>query len=130
MRSAKDVIQLLLTAIAFVMASAVTAWLFFHAGDHVATRGGGAAAVVPQAEFEQRVRDYLLDKPEIIAEAIQKLEARQQLAEQRERRSGRRGRTRFSTIPRPQSAATPRGMSAWWSSLTTTAAIAAKSPRT
>jgi protein-disulfide isomerase len=84
MWSAKDVIQLLLAAIAFVLAIAVAAWLFFQAGDRAATPRGGAAADMPQAEFERRVRDYLLDKPEIIAEAMQKLEARQQAAVQNE----------------------------------------------
>jgi protein-disulfide isomerase len=84
MRGAKDIIQLLLAAVAFVLASTVAAWLLLNAGDRPATTPGGAAADMPQAEFERRVRAYLLGNPEIIAEAMQKLEARQQAAEQSE----------------------------------------------
>src|SRR5258707_13849525 len=35
------------------------------------------AAEMPQDEFEQRVRSYLLEHPEVIKEAIDRLEARQ-----------------------------------------------------
>jgi protein-disulfide isomerase len=84
MRGTKDIIQLLLAAMAFVLAIAVAAWLFFEFGPRPASTHSGLAADMPQAEFGRRVRVYLLDNPEIIAEAMQKLEARQQAAEQSE----------------------------------------------
>jgi protein-disulfide isomerase len=84
MRGAKDIIQLLLAAIAFVLAIAVAAWLFFEADPRLASTQSSVAADMPQAEFGRRVREYLLDKPEIIAEAMRKLEARQQAVEQSE----------------------------------------------
>lgn len=43
-------------------------------------QGAGAAEVsssMPQGEFEQRVHDYLLAHPEVVGEAISRLEARQ-----------------------------------------------------
>ena len=84
MRGAKDILPLLLAAMAFVLAAAVAAWLFFHAGGRPPTTVGSVAADMPQAEFERRLRATLLDHPEIIAEAVQKLEARQQAVEQTE----------------------------------------------
>jgi protein-disulfide isomerase len=84
MRGAKDIIQLLLAAIAFVLAIAVAAWLFFEADPRLASTQSSVAADMPQAEFGRRVHEYLLDKPEIIAEAMQKLEARRQAVEQSE----------------------------------------------
>ena len=84
MRGAKDNLQLLLAAMAFVLAAAVAAWLFFNAGGRPPTTVGSVAADMPQAEFERRLRATLLDHPEIIAEAVQKLEARQQAVEQTE----------------------------------------------
>jgi protein-disulfide isomerase len=40
------------------------------------------AADMPQAEFERRVRDYLLDHPEVIMEAVSRFEARQRTEEE------------------------------------------------
>ena len=77
MRGAKDILPLLLAAMAFVLAAAVAAWLFFHAGGRPPTTVGSVAVDMPQAEFERRLRATLLDRPEIIAEALQKLEAHQ-----------------------------------------------------
>jgi|SRR6266567_2174458 len=56
---------------------AVGAWFTFDPA--FGRRNGGAqfAANMPKDEFEQRVRAYLLEHPEVIAEAINRLEARQ-----------------------------------------------------
>jgi protein-disulfide isomerase len=84
MRGAKDIIQLLLAGMAFVLSAAVAAWLFFHASDRPTTTFGGVVTDLPQAEFERRLRTYVLDHPEIIVEAMQKLEARQRAVKVKE----------------------------------------------
>nr|WP_281722584.1 DsbA family protein [Nitrosomonas nitrosa] len=47
-------------------------------------RGSPKSAEVPKGEFEQRVRDYLLENPEVIVEAIERYQQRRRAAEQRE----------------------------------------------
>jgi protein-disulfide isomerase len=84
MRGAKDIIQLLLASMAFLLAIALVAWFFFEAGPRPASTQSSVAADMPQAEFDRRVRAYLLGNPEIIGEALQNLEVRQQAAEQSE----------------------------------------------
>jgi hypothetical protein len=39
--------------------------------------GAALAAEMSQEEFEQRVRDYLLEHPEVLGEALNRLEAKQ-----------------------------------------------------
>src|SRR5213592_3828434 len=55
----------------------VGAWLAFHPGFRWGSSGAHLAAAVPKDEFEQRVRAYLLEHPEVIAEAITRLESQQ-----------------------------------------------------
>jgi protein-disulfide isomerase len=59
------------------------AWLVFDSGSAVAGDKPNAVADMPKAEFEGRVREYLLKNPEIIVEAMERLKARQQTAQQR-----------------------------------------------
>jgi protein-disulfide isomerase len=84
MRGAKDVIQLLLAALAFLAVTVIAAWLVLGLAPSGAHWGTAAAAEMPEAEFERRIRAYLLDNPEVIAEALQKPKARHQAAEQAE----------------------------------------------
>ncbi|KAB2916384.1 MAG: DsbA family protein [Hyphomicrobiaceae bacterium] len=81
MPDAKQITPLLLAAVAFVLISTVAAWLVLGPRPGEANRSIGSPAAMPDAEFERRVRAYLLGNPEIIAEALQQLERRQQLAE-------------------------------------------------
>src|SRR6266700_3811299 len=55
----------------------VGAWFAFQPGFRWRPSGAHLAAGMPKDEFEQRVRTYLLEHPEVIAEAITRLEARQ-----------------------------------------------------
>jgi protein-disulfide isomerase len=55
--------------------AAVGAWFAFRTGFPWPPRGTHWAAAMPKDEFERRVRAYLLEHPEIIAEAISRLEA-------------------------------------------------------
>ncbi|GIK96248.1 MAG: hypothetical protein BroJett029_04570 [Alphaproteobacteria bacterium] len=70
-------------AFAVVLLGAVVAWLVLDPGFR-AGRQDATVADMPQDEFDQRVRAYLLDNPEVIIEAVQRLEARQAAAEQTE----------------------------------------------
>jgi protein-disulfide isomerase len=53
----------------------VGAWFAFHPGFRWGPSGAHLAAAMPKDEFERRVRTYLLEHPEVIAEAINRLEA-------------------------------------------------------
>ncbi len=56
-------------------------------------RGFGAnTAAVPAAAFDQRVRDYLLKNPEVIMEAVQRLETRNRAAEESEAQTALKSR--------------------------------------
>ncbi|NJO23452.1 MAG: DsbA family protein [Sphingomonadales bacterium] len=73
--------QLLMAAIAFVLVSAAAAWLVLGSSFGEPRRSAASPTDMPQAEFERRVRAYLLENPEVIAEALQRLEQRQQTAQ-------------------------------------------------
>ena len=53
------------------------AWFAFHPGFQWGQNGAQWAAAMPEGEFERRVRAYLLEHPEVIAEAISRLESQQ-----------------------------------------------------
>ena len=70
--------------------SLAAAVLLFAAGLWLFTRlepRPAAQSKLPAEEFEQRVRSYLLDNPEVVAEALQRLEERQRAAEASESKS-------------------------------------------
>src|SRR5579859_712928 len=50
-------------------------WFAKTPGMHLAS--AGVAAEMSQEEFEQRVRTYLLEHPEVVGEALNRLEAKQ-----------------------------------------------------
>jgi len=63
---------------------AIVAWLVLDPG----FRGGaGTSGEMAQDAFERRVRDYLLNHPEVIIESVQRLEARRRAAEETEAHS-------------------------------------------
>ena len=55
----------------------VGAWFALHPGFRWGQSGAHWAAAMPEGEFERRVRAYLLEHPEVIAEAISRLESQQ-----------------------------------------------------
>jgi protein-disulfide isomerase len=66
------------------MIAAAGAWFVF---DPAFRSGGPAlevAAALPKDEFERRVRDYILNNPEVIMEAARRFEQRQRAAEESE----------------------------------------------
>ncbi len=69
---------LVVPAIAMLGAALLTVpdWVAFHA-----PQKANAQSKMPQDEFEPRVRAYLLEDPEVIAEALQRLEEREQAAQ-------------------------------------------------
>ena len=62
----------------------VGAWLALDPGFRSFRQTSGIPADMPQDAFAQRVRSYLLENPEIIMEAVQRLQSRQEKAEQTE----------------------------------------------
>jgi protein-disulfide isomerase len=71
-----------LFAAALLFIAAGAAWLAIHAtAQQSAPVPGTSETPVGLAEFEQRVRDFLLDHPEVIMEALQILQERQEAAE-------------------------------------------------
>jgi protein-disulfide isomerase len=60
-----------------ILIGLVGAWFALKPTLRLGHRDVGVASNMPQDEFEQRVRTYLLEHPEIVAEAINRLEARQ-----------------------------------------------------
>jgi protein-disulfide isomerase len=60
-----------------LLAAVVGAWFAFHPGLRWGQTGAQWAAAMPKDEFERRVRAYLLEHPEVIAEAISRLESQQ-----------------------------------------------------
>lgn len=68
----------LLAAVAIL---AVALFVFGGPGTSTPDHGAAAQSKIPKEEFEQRVRAYLLENPEVIAEAIERLELRQRAAQ-------------------------------------------------
>jgi protein-disulfide isomerase len=60
-----------------ILIGLIAAWFVLKPGLRLGHQDTGVASNMPQDEFEQRVRTYLLEHPEILAEAINRLEARQ-----------------------------------------------------
>src|SRR5258708_9564286 len=58
-----------------ILIGLVGAWFALKPGPRY--QDAGIASNMQQSEFEQRVRTYLLEHPEIVAEAINRLDARQ-----------------------------------------------------
>ncbi len=70
----------------FVLLGSVTAWFVLDTGFRTDNEALTVAENIPADEFDRRVRDYILNNPEVIAEAVQKLRARQQQAAEQTRR--------------------------------------------
>jgi protein-disulfide isomerase len=60
-----------------ILIGLIGAWFALKPGLRLGHQDTDLASNMPQDEFEQRVRTYLLEHPEIVAEAINRLEARQ-----------------------------------------------------
>src|SRR5258708_9703976 len=60
-----------------IVVGLVGAWFALESGLRLERQDAGVASNMPQDEFEQRVRTYLLENPEIVAEAINRQDARQ-----------------------------------------------------
>lgn len=69
---------LLLPAL-LIVAGAV--WFIVDPGFRTPVTSTDASSAMPQDELEQRFRTYLLENPEVIVEAMQRLQARQRAAE-------------------------------------------------
>nr|WP_281721399.1 DsbA family protein [Nitrosomonas nitrosa] len=65
-----------------VVVIAAATWFFLDPGFRAAPSGN--VSEVPKAVFEQRVREYLLEHPEVIIEAIERYQERKRAAEQSE----------------------------------------------
>lgn len=68
---------------ALVLAAA-GAWLFLDPGFRSKEPAPELATALPKDEFERRVRDYVLNNPEVIMEAARRFEQRQRAAEESE----------------------------------------------
>jgi protein-disulfide isomerase len=68
--------------LSLLLACAVGGWLVLDRGVLFDRRGPNISADMSQDAFEHRVRDYLMDHPEVILEAINRLEARQHAEEE------------------------------------------------
>jgi len=66
-------------ALPLLVVVGIGAWLALDPGFR--SGGSGPSGEMAQDAFEQRVRDYLLNHPEIIIEAVQRLEAKRRAAE-------------------------------------------------
>lgn len=62
--------------------AAIGAWFLLDPGFRTTSETAGADGSMPRDAFEQRVRAYLLENPEVLVEAMQRLEARRRAAEQ------------------------------------------------
>ncbi len=67
-----------------VLIAAGAAWYVLDPGFRAGREAPLIAANMPQDEFEQRIRDYLLANPEVIIAAVQGLEARRRQADESE----------------------------------------------
>lgn len=63
---------------------AAGAWFAFDPAFRLGRSASDASATLPKDEFEQRVRDYILNNPEVIMEAARRFEQRQRAAEESE----------------------------------------------
>ena len=80
-------------AVAMALLVGAAIWLVADSGFRASSQIAGAQSKVPKDEFERRVRDYILENPEVIAEAMQRLEERQRTAEASEVQSILKTRT-------------------------------------
>lgn len=78
--------------IGLAVAGAATAWYFLDPGFRAERKAQQAGLNGPQDAFESRVREYILRNPEVIVEAMQRLQARQRADEDAEVRSTLRTR--------------------------------------
>jgi protein-disulfide isomerase len=63
-------------ALISAIAGAGIAWLIFDSPFRIADGSSESATQVPASEFDQRVRNYLLNNPEVIVESLQLMETR------------------------------------------------------
>jgi protein-disulfide isomerase len=80
MPEVRQIVHWIVAAI-LLLISALGAWLVIGPGAGGVHRSGALAADMAQDEFERRVRACLLENPEVVAEALQRLELRQQAAQ-------------------------------------------------
>lgn len=64
-----------------VLAGAVGAWLVLDPGFRASKEESPVAENMPADEFDRRVRDYIMNNPEVIVSAVLQLQMRQQEAE-------------------------------------------------
>lgn len=67
-------------AFVLVLVGAAVAWFALDPGFQAGRGVSGIASEMSKDEFEQRLRAYLLDNPEVIVEALQRLQARRSAA--------------------------------------------------
>ncbi len=67
-----------------VVVAAAGAWYVFDPAFRPRSAPLDTAAAVPKDEFERRVRDYILNNPEVIMDAARRFEQRQRVAEESE----------------------------------------------
>jgi protein-disulfide isomerase len=79
-------------ALLVLLVAAAAAWFAFDPGFRANDSAAPDVASPGQGEFEQRVRAYLLDNPEVIVEAMSRLEERKRAEELSEARSALRTR--------------------------------------
>lgn len=65
----------------FVLTVAIMTWFAFDPSSRAFGQSSSPAINMPKDEFERRVRQYLLDNPEVIIGALRQYEARKQAAE-------------------------------------------------
>lgn len=70
--------------IPLVLAVAAATWLVLDPGFHRKPRTPELADGMPRDAFERRIRDYLLEHPEVIVEAMERYQERRRIAEQSE----------------------------------------------
>ncbi len=71
-------------AVVLFAVAAVAVWLVADPGFRGSHSNSQVASSMPKDEFERRVRSYLLEKPEVLREAIEKLRERDASARNRE----------------------------------------------
>ena len=80
-RSPKLIAWLLVPLIVIIIGGA---WITLDPAFRSQRTAADLASAVPDDEFDRRVRDYILNNPEVIMEAVRRLEARQRAAEEGE----------------------------------------------
>lgn len=68
-------------AVPLLLVAAGVTWILLDPGFRSAETPSQLSSDVPRDEFDRRVRAYILDNPEVIVEAMQRLQARQRAAE-------------------------------------------------